>query len=129
MESTHSEAGCKLFNQYCEEVPGLRNDCREDIFAAADKVLELETTFLKSIFSKGNVRTISYDQLINFVKHRLNSKLQEIGYTEKTFEVNKTLLDEISWFNMLSAGREFQDFFANRVTEYTEINASAEDLF
>jgi len=128
-ENIHSEGGCYLFNTMCLENPGLREEVKESIIKASNIILDLEVNFLSKLFSKGSVRTISYEQLINFVKHRLNSKLSEIGYEENIFTVDKEILSQVSWFDMLSAGREFQDFFAGRVTEYTEYNSSPDEMF
>jgi hypothetical protein len=35
----------------------------------------------------------------------------------------------MSWFNILAGGREFGDFFATRVSEYTHASFNQEDLF
>jgi hypothetical protein len=55
-------------------------------------------------------------------------KLGELGY-KNLFEVDNTLLRNMSWFGSLSSGREFGDFFATRVTEYTQNKIKADELF
>jgi hypothetical protein len=51
-----------------------------------------------------------------------------LGY-EGIFTVSKDSLKRMQWFDMLASGREFGDFFATRVTEYTTKSFKAEDLF
>jgi ribonucleoside-diphosphate reductase beta chain len=80
------------------------------------------------LFKTGNIRTLTKEELLNFVKDRLNLKLQELGY-EKIFEINKELLQNISWFGSLSSGREFGDFFATRVSEYSQNKINPNELW
>ena len=127
-ENLHSEGGCWLFNILCEENPKLRNYIKDDIINAAKITYQLEEKFIDNLFKNNNIRTLTSLELKEFIKHRINSKLIEIGYS-KIFEINNDLLKNMEWFDALSSGREFSDFFANRVSEYTQINYNSNDLF
>lgn len=127
-ENLHSEGGCWLFNILCKENPKLRNYIKDDIINAAKITYQLEEKFIDNLFKNNNIRTLTSLELKEFIKHRINSKLIEIGYS-KIFEINNDLLKNMEWFDALSSGREFSDFFANRVSEYTQINYNSNDLF
>lgn len=127
-ENSHSEGGIYLFNKIIEEYPEIKEQIKDDILNAAIICYQLEEQFLNNLFKTGNIRTLTKEELLNFVKDRLNLKLQELGY-EKIFEVNKELLQNISWFGSLSSGREFGDFFATRVSEYSQNKINPNELW
>ena len=127
-ENSHSEGGIYLFNKIIEEYPEIKEQIKDDILNAAIICYQLEEQFLNNLFKTGNIRTLTKEELLNFVKDRLNLKLQELGY-EKIFEINKELLQNISWFGSLSSGREFGDFFATRVSEYSQNKINPNELW
>ena len=45
-DSLHSRMGCKLFNQMCDEIPTLRDECQDDIHKAAETMVELEEKYI-----------------------------------------------------------------------------------
>lgn len=51
-----------------------------------------------------------------------------MGY-EALFKVNNDLLSQMSWFNLLSSGKEFGDFFAVKPTAYTETNFNQTEMW
>lgn len=121
-ETIHSQGGIYLFNTLCEEHPWLRDSCRDKIYEAAELSYQLEKNFIDECFKLGDVRTITKDQLVEFIKHRINIQLRNLGYTD-LFEVNTNLIEEMNWFYDLSVGKEFGDFLATRgtVTEYSKV--------
>lgn len=127
-ENSHSQGGIYLFNKIIEEYPEIKEQIKNDILEAANICYQLEEQFLNNLFKTGNIRTLTKEELLNFVKDRLNLKLQELGY-EKIFEINKELLQNISWFGSLSSGREFGDFFATRVSEYSQNKINPNELW
>jgi ribonucleoside-diphosphate reductase beta chain len=127
-ENSHSEGGIYLFNKIVEEYPEIKERVKDDIYHAAKTSYELEEQFLNNLFSNGNIRTLNKEELLNFVKSRINMKLQELGY-QNLFTVDADLLKNMSWFGSLSSGREFGDFFATRVSEYTQSKIKSNDLF
>jgi len=127
-ENSHSQGGIYLFNKIIEEYPEIKEQIKDDILEAANICYQLEEQFLNNLFKTGNIRTLTKEELLNFVKDRLNLKLQELGY-EKIFEINKELLQNISWFGSLSSGREFGDFFATRVSEYSQNKINPNELW
>jgi len=127
-ENLHSEGGCWLFNQLCEENKTLRKEIENDVKEAALQVYRLEKKFIDNLFDDNSIRTLNPYDLKQFIKHRINDKLNEIGYSN-IFEIDKEAIERMSWFNILAGGREFGDFFATRVSEYTNTSFNQEDLF
>lgn len=117
-ESTHSEAGCWLFNTLCEEVKDLRSNCKDRIIECARDIVSLEEQFIENLFKENDIRTVSKNDLINFIRHRTNMKLKEIGY-EPIYNVDSEATNRMSWFDILSGGKEFTDFFARIPNDYT----------
>jgi ribonucleotide reductase beta subunit family protein with ferritin-like domain len=91
-------------------------------------VYDLEKKFIDNLFNDNSIRTLNPFDLKQFIKHRINTKLIELGY-EAIFEVDTESLQRISWFDSLSAGQEFGDFFGTRVSAYTKVDFKTEDLF
>ena len=127
-ENSHSEGGIYLFNKIVEEYPEIKDRVKDDIFEAAMMCYSLEKNFLEHLFINGNIRTLTKEELLNFVKSRINMKLIELGY-QNLFIVDADLLKKVSWFGSLSSGREFGDFFATRISEYTQSKIKSDDLF
>jgi ribonucleoside-diphosphate reductase beta chain len=129
-EAIHHIGGSMLFNQLCQEIPGLRDYVRKDILNAGKLVYSLETAYINSVFDKySQIKTITKEQLLNFVKYRINITTKNIGYKEELFKVDQSLLEQVSWFDSLSSGQQFTDFFDTRPSDYTEVNMSADSLF
>lgn len=127
-EDLHSQGGIYLFNTLCEEFPELRQSCEEDILSAAKCTYLLEAQFLDNLFSSGNIRTLTKTDLQEFVKYRINVKLNALGY-KSVYNIDKNAINNMSWFNSLSSGREFGDFFATRVSEYSQRKITSNDMF
>lgn len=127
-EDTHSNGGCWLFNQLCSENAGLHDIVKDDIVNAAKMVYDLEKKFIDNLFQDNSIRTLNPFDLKQFIRHRINMKLSEIGY-DAVFHVDPDSLTRMSWFDSLSGGRELGDFFAVRVGEYTKVEYNSNDLF
>jgi ribonucleoside-diphosphate reductase beta chain len=52
---------------------------------------------------------------------RANKKLSELGL-KGVYEINSSLLSEMSWFYIAVSGEQQTDFFANRETGYSKAN-------
>lgn len=132
-ESLHSKGGCWLFNQLCEEFPWLRDEVLKcEIEEAAKLMVQLEDDFINKVFELGSIKItidgkdilLSKDHLKNFIRLRTNNKLQELNYAPIFNHLDKEMLSQMVWFDSLSGGQEFADFFATRVTEYSKGNIS-----
>jgi ribonucleoside-diphosphate reductase beta chain len=128
-ESLHSKAGCWLFRTLVSENPDLDNHkLMSEIYKACEVSVNLEFDFIDKAFEMGDIEGLSKEQLKNFIKARANEKLNELGYTPLYNDVDPNLMRQMEWFNHLTSGKTHQDFFANRVTDYSKSTADWSDL-
>ena len=120
-ESLHSRMGCKLFNHMCDEIPTLRDECKDDIHKAAETMVELEEKYIDKMFEMGDIENLKSEDLKQFVRKRANEKLQELGY-DPTFTYSQEAADNLDWFYHLTGGVTHTDFFAMRPTDYSKAN-------
>ena len=131
-ESLHSEAGCWLFRTLMEENPDLNTpELKEDIKQAALLSLKLELDFIDKVYEMGDLEGCSKYDLVSFIKYRVNTKMQDLGYESIVNGIDDASIKRMKWFDSLSAGKQHTDFFANRVTNYSKgaQNWDANDLF
>jgi len=128
-ESLHSKAGCWLFRTLVSENPDLDDHkLMGEIYKACEVSVNLEFDFIDKAFEMGDIEGLSKEQLKNFIKARANEKLNELGYSPLYNDVDPNLMREMEWFNHLTSGKTHQDFFANRVTDYSKSTADWTDL-
>ena len=128
-ESLHSKAGCWLYRTLLSEKPELDTpQLTQAIYEACDLSVKLEFDFIDKTFEMGNIEGLNKDQLKNFIKERANQKLIELGYSAIYNDIDPNLLKQMEWFGHLTSGKTHQDFFANRVTDYSKSTADWSDL-
>jgi ribonucleoside-diphosphate reductase beta chain len=119
-ESLHSEAGCWLFRTLVAEEPSLLTDAlREEIYEAARVTVQLEDAFIAQAWSVGSVEGLTERDMKQFIRHRANTKLNDLGLKKLWKNIDKAALERMAWFDVLSAGASSADFFAQRVTDYS----------
>jgi ribonucleoside-diphosphate reductase beta chain len=131
-ESLHSEAGCWLFRQLMVEKPELNTpELRKSIEEAALLSLKLELDFIDKVYEMGDLEGCSKYDLVSFIKYRVNTKMQDLGYGPIVNGIDDASIKRMKWFDSLSAGKQHSDFFAVRVTNYSKgaQNWDANDLF
>ena len=120
-ESMHSDAGCWLFRTLLEEKPELKTpELETAINEAALLSLELELDFIEKVYEMGDLEGCNKDDLISFIKHRVNTKMGDLGYRPIVNGIDVKAVERMKWFDHLSAGKQHTDFFANRVTNYSK---------
>lgn len=122
-ESLHSEAGCWLFRQLLSEYPEIKTEkLQEEIETAAKLALKLEFDFIDKVFELGDLENLSKDDLKNFIKHRVNTKMGDLGLKPliPSDQIDAGALKTMKWFDAVIAGKQHTDFFANRVTNYSK---------
>ena len=122
-ESLHSEAGCWLFRQLMTEYPELKTEkLQKEIEEAAQLALKLEFDFIDKVFELGDLENLSKDDLKNFIKHRVNTKMGDLGLKPliPSDQIDTGALKTMKWFDAVIAGKQHTDFFASRVTNYSK---------
>jgi ribonucleoside-diphosphate reductase beta chain len=120
-ESMHSDAGCWLFRTLLEENPKLNTpELKAQIEEAAHLSLKLELDFIDKVYEMGDLEGCTKYDLTSFIKHRVNTKMSDLGYKPIVNGIDLEAVQRMSWFDSLSAGKQHTDFFANRVTNYSK---------
>jgi ribonucleoside-diphosphate reductase beta chain len=122
-ESLHSEAGCWLFRTLMEENPKFKTKkLVKEIEDAARLMMQLEFDFIDKVFELGDLENLTKDELKNFIKHRINTKMSDLSLDPiiPSSEIDKGALKTMKWFDAVIAGKQQTDFFANRVTNYSK---------
>lgn len=121
-ESLHSKMGCQLFRHMCDEDPELLDSCRKDIIEAAKAMLDAEEKYIDKMFELGDIENLKAYDLKQFIRKRLNEKLQELGYFDlgQYFAFNQDGAKNLDWFYHLTGGHTHTDFFAVRPTDYSK---------
>jgi ribonucleoside-diphosphate reductase beta chain len=120
-ESLHSEAGCWLFRTLISEYPEIWTDeLKKEIYDSARLTVELEDAFIDKAFDVGIVEGLEAKDLKMFIRHRTNTKLGDLGLKANWKNIDKSCLEKMEWFDVLSAGVSHSDFFAQRVDSYAK---------
>ena len=79
-EQIHANAGIYLINKIREEQPELLTDEDiENIYRLVDKSIDLEAKILDWIFEAGELTMFSKEDLLNFMKYRVDDSLKKIN--------------------------------------------------
>ena len=118
-EHTHSIGGALLFNTLCKEMLEIhaidvRASLKDDIEAMARAVFDHESGIIDLVFAE-EIKGITAAQIREFVKHRINLCLENLGYSP-IFEITDTTVEK--WFYESINGRKFHDFFTGSGSEY-----------
>jgi ribonucleoside-diphosphate reductase beta chain len=129
-ESLHSEAGCWLFRTFIEENPDIwDHELKKEIYDAARLSIKLEDEFIDHAFSLGEIRGLNPHDLKNFIRMRANAKLYDLGLKTNWKNIDAKSIKKMEWFDELSGGTKFTDFFASRVTDYAKCGFTSDNLF
>ena len=94
----------------------------KEIEEAAHLALQLEFDFIDKVFEMGDLENLTKEELKNFIRHRVNTKMADLGLSPiiPAEEIDKGALKTMKWFDAVIAGKQQTDFFANRVTNYSK---------
>mgnify|MGYP001794397853 CR=1 FL=1 len=90
----------------------------------------MEAEILDWIFEKGELEQLTKENLLNFMKYRVDDSLQKIGL-QNQFDISEADYQPMVWFEEEVFANSLDDFFAKRPVEYTKHDKSitANDLF
>ena len=130
-EQIHANAGIYLINKIREEQPDLLTGSNiEDIYMLVDESVILEGEILDWIFEMGELDRFSKEDLLNFMKFRVDDSLVKIGMQPK-YNISAAQYEPMKWFEEEVFANSLDDFFAKRPVDYTKHDKSitANDLF
>jgi ribonucleotide reductase beta subunit family protein with ferritin-like domain len=117
-ENLHAVGGAWLFNTHLEELGNNldREELEENIYKAAEKILEHEKAIIAMLFEKGSIVGITPTQLEHFVESRLNICLNNLGY-KNHWEVKYNPIAD--WFYDNINSLKLHDFFDTGGSDYS----------
>lgn len=130
-EQVHANAGIYIVNKIREEHPDYFD--AETIHLIRESVKDsigVESDILDWIFEKGELEIIKKQDLVNFMKFRIDESLVQIGI-DKVFHITPEQYQPMAWFEEEVFANSLDDFFAKRPVDYTKHDKSitANDLF
>lgn len=130
-EQIHANAGIYIVNKIKEEFPDYFNQETEaEIEEIVRHSIAIEGEILDWIFEYGELEDISKENLLNFMKFRIDESLVQIGM-KKIFRISDSNYQPMIWFEEEIFANSLDDFFAKRPVDYTKHDKSitADDLF
>jgi ribonucleoside-diphosphate reductase beta chain len=116
-ETLHAKFGFDLVNTIKAEHPEWWTDAvKEQIVDLANEAVDAECQIVKWIV--GDDEELFFE-LVNFIYHRMNISLKEIG-VDYTFTHFKQGGYDFSWFDLLVSGTQATDFFASKSVAYSK---------
>jgi ribonucleoside-diphosphate reductase beta chain len=130
-EALHSNAGCELFRILIKENPEIFTDeFKKQLYDAARLTVELEDDFLHQAFSKGEIEGLSLYDMKQFIRHRANLKLEQLGLKKNWKNLDKEALDRMLWFDAFAnPNLSHTDFFSARVNSYSKGQQNWEEIW
>lgn len=130
-EQVHANAGIFIVNTIRKEFPDFFDEeTVAELRSVVAHSIQVESEILDWIFEDGELDNFSKENLLNFMKFRVDDSLAKIGL-EKIFFVSDSNYQPLAWFEEEVFANSLDDFFAKRPVEYTKHDKSitADDLF
>lgn len=130
-EQVHANAGIYIVNKIKEEFPEFFDEeTKGRISDIISHSIQVEAEILDWIFENGELEHLTKENLLNFMKYRVDDSLQKIGL-QKQFNISEADYQPMVWFEEEVFANSLDDFFAKRPVEYTKHDKSitANDLF
>jgi len=130
-EQVHANAGIYIVNKIKEEFPEFFDEnTRDKISEIVLHSIQVESEILDWIFEGGEIDILSKENLLNFMKYRVDDSLQKIGL-QRMFHISEASYQSMVWFEEEVFANSLDDFFAKRPVDYTKHDKSitANDLF
>ncbi len=128
-EQNHADAGVYLLNKLDSE-GHLTAEMKARMAVDVRKYIFYEAELLNWIYEYGELDFFSKEDMLNFMKFRVDESLAKIGIP-KLYNISVEQYEPMAWFDEEVFANELDDFFAKRPTAYTKHDKSihAEDLF
>lgn len=125
----HANAGIFLLNQIFLEHPEMKKS-QEAVEEIIKDYIAYESELLDWIFEEGEFEWYTKEDVVNFMKFRVDTALSQMGYN-KIYNITAEQYSKMKWFDEEVFSGESDDFFAKRPTAYTKHDKpfDAESLF
>lgn len=113
-EHMHAEAGAWSFKVLAEEI-GITDELKLKLINNAIQLREHEHAIVDKIFEKGEIEGITKKQMKDFIDHRIDLCLNNLGL-ESIYRPHEVVISK--WFYKDINNFSFNDFFAGQGREY-----------
>jgi ribonucleoside-diphosphate reductase beta chain len=130
-EDTHARAGITILNIIFNENPKLKEKYTQEYVENLCKdYIKVEIELLDWIYSEGELGFFTKNDMINFMKYRLDSAIEKMGYS-KIFNISNDDYKPMKWFDEEVYSNTLDDFFSRRPVDYTKKDKSfdVDDIF
>lgn len=119
-EQLHSDVGVLLFNTMRKEFPEVyTEELKEELYSIANKVVATELALIDRVFEGNTTEVITPEDIKNYINDKANKQLKKIGL-KKSFKVDKALLKNTEFFDIMVNGETVNDFFSTKETSYSK---------
>ncbi|WP_304036913.1 ribonucleotide-diphosphate reductase subunit beta [Mesonia mobilis] len=130
-EQIHANGGIYIINKIKEEYPDFFDEeTLTHIKETVKHSLDVESNILDWIFENGELENVKKNDLLNFMKFRIDESMEKIGM-DKIYHITPEQYAPMRWFEEEVFANSLDDFFAKRPVDYTKHDKSitADDLF
>lgn len=128
-EAAHLNIGTKLVNELRKEYPELfTEELYNRVNEEARVAFEAESKMIDWIVGDFEEEGLSAPVLKEYVKNRINKCLNGIGM-DSIYEVDRSLVSQTEWSDVVFFGQTKTDFFNQKPTDYANTKYSANSIF
>lgn len=92
------------------------DELKFDVYEAIREIVKMEEDFLDFAFQLGDVKGLTKDEMVQYIRHTADRRLLELG-----MKPNWGVKDNpLPWMEDLINSSSFSNFFDVRVTEYSK---------
>lgn len=127
----HANAGIALLNIIFNENPEIKEKYTQKyVDDLLHDYIKLEGEILDWIYEEGELGFFNKEDMINYMKNRLDNSMVKLGF-KKVFNISNENLIPMKWFDEEIYGNSLTDFFASRPVDYTKHDKSfsVDDIF
>ena len=115
-ETLHIEGNAWLFRTWCNENSNLINDeFKASIYSLARKIVRLEKSFIDFAFGSYQPTGLNKEDVKRYIEFIADRRLIQLGL-KGNFKVKE---NPLPWFDEITNGSSFANFFEKRVTDYS----------
>jgi len=122
-ESLHVEGNAKLFRIWCDENPQEINDeFKLAIYNMVREIVKLEQEFVNFAFDNYQAPNLEAEEVNRYIEYIGDRRLLQLGL-KPNFGVKE---NPLPWFDEITNGSSFSNFFEKRVTDYSVAGMSGD---
>lgn len=128
-ESIHFNIGVEIIKIIRQEFPEMfDSDLQDLVHKACAKSIYHENRLLSWVFEQGELPNMSKQDLVRYMRYRVDDSLQALGF-EKMYD--ETVPDSLKFYYEEVYADSQDDFFSVRPTDYTlgDISITGDDIF